>query len=166
MNWFCIYKNECTTGIHVFPILYPPPISLPIPSLRVLPMHQPQVIADHWLSKLWEVGISKHRLTVTCCTRIPYIAILECVLLIGKNAQFQSGELFFLHQAFHSKKDLIMRSDFSSTAKRLLWRRIGGSKFYRSFGTMIRCGECLNIMVNERKTGHLKGMDLDIFYLW
>ena len=31
---------------------------------------------------------------------------------------------------------------------------------------MIRFGNCPNIMVNKRKTGHLKWMDWDIFYLW
>ena len=54
---FAIYRNESATGIHVFPILNPPPSSLPIPSLWVVPVYQPQ--ASSIVHRTW-TGDSFH----------------------------------------------------------------------------------------------------------
>ena len=64
---FAIYQNESATDIHVFPILDPPPSSLPIPSLWVIPVHQPQ--ASSIVHQTW-TGDSFHTWYYTCFNAI------------------------------------------------------------------------------------------------
>ena len=54
---FAIYQHESATGIHMFLILNPPPSSLPVPSLWVVPVHQPQ--ASSIVHRTW-TGDSFH----------------------------------------------------------------------------------------------------------
>ena len=61
---FAIHQHESATGIHMFPILNLPPSSLPVLSLWVIPVHQPQEsciepgLAIHFLYDIIHVSIT------------------------------------------------------------------------------------------------------------
>ena len=64
---FAIHWHESATGVHMFPVLNPPPTSLPIPSLWVVPVHQPRASRImHWT---W-TGDSFHIWYYTCLNAI------------------------------------------------------------------------------------------------
>ena len=75
---FAIHQHASATGVHVFPILNPPPTSLPVPSLWVIAVHQPQASCIlHWT---W-TGDSFHIWCYTCFHAILTLAPAVGILL-------------------------------------------------------------------------------------
>ena len=91
---FAIRQHESSTGIHVFLILNPPPTSLPIPSLWVVPVHQPQASSImHWT---W-TGYSFHIWYYTCLNAIlpnhPTLSLSHRVYFMVYNQKRETAQV-------------------------------------------------------------------------
>ena len=85
---FAIYQHESTTGIDMFPILNPPPSSLPLPSFWVVPVHQPQ--ASSITPQTW-TGDSFYIRYYTCFSAIlPNLPILSLSHRVHKTVLYIS----------------------------------------------------------------------------
>ena len=91
---FAKYQNESASGIHVFPILNPPPSSLPISSLWGVPVHQPQ--ASSIVHRTW-TGDSFHTWYFTCFNAIlPNLPTLSLSHRVHKTVLFTLNYIFSL----------------------------------------------------------------------
>ena len=80
-NWrlitlqYCIgsptHQHEFAMGVYVFPILNPPPTSLPVSSLWVIPVHQPQ-------GSCIKLGLAIHFLYDIIYVSMPFPQIIPC----------------------------------------------------------------------------------------
>ena len=92
---FAIHWLESAMGVHVFPILNLPPNSLPIPSLWVFPVHQPQascIMYQTWTGDLFHIW------QFTCFSAIfPYHPTLALAHRVQKTIQYICFSLAVSH---------------------------------------------------------------------
>ena len=113
---FAIHQHESATGIQVFPILNPSPSSLPIPSLWVVSVYQPQASSImHWT---W-TGDLFHIWYYTCFNAIlpnhPTLSLSLMDFYPAYTKQFQ-GQIIWLQM---SKTDAWTFSKYVNSCSKL-----------------------------------------------
>ena len=86
---FAIHQYKSATGVHVFPILKPPPTSFPVLSLWVIPVHQSQaycILHRTWTDNLFYIwyytcfnAILPNHPTLTLSHRVQKTVLYICV---------------------------------------------------------------------------------------
>ena len=116
LYWFAIHWNESATGVHMFPILNLPPTSLPIPSLWVIPVHQPQascILHQTWTGDLFLIWY------YTCFNAIlPKAACFLTVGFWGNFVFWLTGIKYIFYECFlpicglseHNSRDTVFWS--------------------------------------------------------
>ena len=116
---FAIHQHESAMGIHVFPILNPPPTSLPVPCLWVIPVHQPQascIMQRTWTGDSFHIwyytcfnGILPNHPTLALSHRVQktvlYICVSFAVSHVGSSlsfSKFHTYALVYCIGVFHS----------------------------------------------------------------